>query len=126
MVEGNEFGEMPREERQREVYRRRRVMYDLRSASMLAVRPEMVLVFYEERTMSYDCRIFYKEPRPVSAVERLNIEANLDAISGLGSYQDPVVRLVAEKVEEFHGLRTKLSQGGEPAPLRRVFYSGDL
>ena len=126
IVEGDEFGEILREERQREVYRRRKVMYGLRSASAFTLRPEMVLVVYEERTTSYGCRIFYKEPRPVSGVERFDIEARSDAILELGSNRDPVVRLVAEKVEEFHGLRMKLSQRGEPAPLRRVFYAGDL
>ena len=126
IVEGDEFGKILREERQREVYRRRRAMYELRNASALTVHPEMVLVVYEERTTSYGCQIFYKEPRPVSGVERLDIEARSDAIVELGSNRDPVVRLVAEKVGEFHGLRLKLSEMGEHAPLRRVFYASDL
>lgn len=126
MVEGDRFGEILREERQREVYRRRRVMYGLQSASVLVGRPEMVLVFYKERGMSYGCRIFYKEPRPVLGLESLEIEARPESILELGFHRDPVVRLVAEKVKEFHGERTKLSQSGEPAPLRRVFYAGEL
>lgn len=126
IVEGDEFGEILKEERQREVYRRRRAMYELKNASTLMVRPEMVLVVYEERTASYGCQIFYKEPRPVSGVERLDIEAGWDAILELGSHRDPVVRLVAEKVGEFHGPRLKLLEMGEYAPLRRVFYASDL
>ena len=126
VVEGDEFGKILGEERQREVYRRRRAMYELQNASALTIRPEMVLVVYEERTASYGCQIFYKEPRPVSGVERLDIEAGWDDMMELRTNRDPVVRLVAEKVEEFHGLRLKLSEMGEHVPLRRVFYAGDL
>ena len=126
IVEGYELDKIPTEERQREVYRRRRIMYELQNAPALTVRPEMVLVVYEERKISYGCQIFYKEPRPTSGVERFDIEARLDAILGLGSSRDPIVRLVSEKVEEFHKLRLKLSEMGEPVPLRRVFYAADL
>lgn len=126
VVEGDGFVEMLWEERQREVYRRRKVLYELQNASRTPVRPEMILVVYDGREGSYGCRIFYKEPRPVSGVERLDIEADPESILGLRSHRDPVVRLVAEKVGEFHGLRTKLSEVGEPAPSRRVFYASDL
>lgn len=125
-VEGDKFGEILREELQREVYRRRKVMYELQNASRTPVRLEMILVIYHERQEFYGCRIFYKEPRPVSGIERLDVGADPGAIRGLRSHRDPVVRLVAEKVEEFHGLRTKLSEMGEPAPSRRVFYASDL
>lgn len=126
IVEGDEFGKILREERQREVYRRRRVMYELRNASALAVRPEMVLVLYGERTKSYGCRIFYREPRPVSCIERLDVEARTDVMLGLATNRDPVIRLVAEKVEEFHRLRLKLLEMGDHAPPRRVLYASDL
>lgn len=126
VVEGDEFGEILREELQREVYRRRKVMYELRDVSRTPIRPEMILVVHDGRKKSYGCRIFYKEPQPVSGVERLDIEADAETIMGLRSHRAPVVRLVAEKVEEFHGLRTKLSEMGEPVPSRRVFYASDL
>lgn len=126
MIEGDGFGEIVREERQREVYRRRRVMYGLQNASRAPVRPEMILVVYDGREGAYGCRIFYKEPRPVSAVERLDVGADLESILRLRSHRDPVVRLAAEKVQEFHGLRMKLSKIGEPTPSRRVFYASDL
>lgn len=126
VVEGDEFGEILREELQREVYRRRKVMYELRDVSWAPIRPEMILVVHDGRKESYGCRIFYKEPRPVSGVERLDIGADAETITGLRSHRDPMVRLVAEKVEEFHGLRAKLSEMGEPAPSRRVFYASDL
>lgn len=126
VVEGDEFGEIVREERQREVYRRRRVMYGLQNASRAPVRPEMILVVYEGRAGFYGCRIFYKEPWPVSGVEQLDVGANLESILKLRSHRDPVVRLVAEKVQEFHSQRLKLSKAGEPAPSRRVFYASEL
>ena len=47
------------EESQREVYRRRRVMYDLQSVPR-AAQTEMILVVYDGRSASYECRIFYK------------------------------------------------------------------
>lgn len=125
VVEGDKFGEIVREERQREVYRRRKVMYEVQNAARAPVRPEMVLVVYDGYE-SYRCRIFYKEPRSVSGVERLDIEADSEVIDGFRSHRDPVIRLVAEKVDEFHSLRSKLSEAGEHAPARRVFYAGDL
>src|SRR4051794_19050103 len=66
MVEGDEgFAEIVREERQREVYRRRKVLYELRSVPRTAIaQPEMILVSYDVAEDAYECRIFYKEPRP--------------------------------------------------------------
>ena len=77
LVEGERFGDIVREELQREVYRRRRVMYDLQSVPRVATaRPEMILVVYNARSASYECRIFYKEPRPAGVVEQLSVEAD--------------------------------------------------
>ena len=127
LVEGDGFGDIVREELQREVYRRRRVMYDLQSVPRVAMaRPEMILVVYDARSASYECRIFYKEPRQVGSVEQLDVEAGWHSILELRSDVNPVVRLVSEKVEEFHVLRRKFSDEGAPAPVRRVFYANEL
>jgi hypothetical protein len=125
LVEGDGFGDIVREELQREVYRRRRVMYDLQSVPR-AARPEMILVVYDGRSASYECRIFYKEPRPVGVVEQLSVEAKWRAILDLRTNSDPVVRLTSEKVEEFHVLRRKFADEGAPGPARRVFYANEL
>lgn len=125
-VKGDEFEKITLEERQREVYRRRKVMYEFRSTAALMVRPEMLLIVYDESSVSYECRVFYKEPRPVSGIERLRVEATEDAIVELSLNRDSVVRLVASKVEEFHRSRRKLSEIGEMPPPRRVFYAADL
>jgi hypothetical protein len=127
MVEGDGFGEIVREESQREVYRRRRVMYDLQNASRVTTtRPEMILVIHDAGSGSYECRIFYKEPRPAGGVEELRVEAGWDAILELRSDPDPVVRLTSQKVEEFHDLRGQLAKNGALAPGRRVFYANEL
>lgn len=127
MVEVDGFDELVREELQREVYRRRRVMYELQSAPRIATaRPEMVLVIYDARSEAYECRIFYKEPRPSGGVERLDVEAKWRSILELRSDAEPVIRLVAEKVEEFHALRERFSKNGSLAPGRRVFYANEL
>ena len=127
MVEGDGFGEIVREELQREVYRRRRVMYELENVPrVVTARPEMILVVYDAVKASYGCRIFYKEPRPAGVVEQVNVGAGLERILELRSDPDPVVRLISEKVEEFHVLRSKLSDEGAPAPERRVFYANEL
>jgi hypothetical protein len=127
LVEGDEFGEIVREELQREVYRRRRVMYDLQSVPRLMMaRPEMILVIYDASSGSYDCRIFYKEPRPAGVVEQLNVGEGWRAILELRTDPDPVVRLTSEKVEEFHLFRRRLSEKGALAPRRRVFYANEL
>src|ERR687894_3072663 len=76
LVEGDGFGEIVREELQREVYRRRRVMYDLQSAPRVKMaRPEMILVIHNAVEASYGCRIFYKEPRPAGVVGEGNVGA---------------------------------------------------
>ncbi len=127
MVEGDEFGEIVREELQREVYRRRRVMYELQNVPRGATaRPEMILVMHDAHSGSYGCRIFYKEPRPVGSVEQLDVEAGWRAILELRTDVDPVVRIVSEKVQEFHALRERLLKDGEPVPGRRVFYANEL
>jgi hypothetical protein len=127
LVEGDEFGEIVREELQREVYRRRRVMYDLQSVPRVVMaRPEMILVIHDARGGSYECRIFYKEPRPAGVVEQLTVEEGWRAILELRTDPDPVVRLASEKVEEFHLFRRKLSERGTPAPGRRVFYANEF
>ena len=127
MVEGDGFGEIVRQELQREVYRRRRVMYELENVPrVVTARPEMILVIHDAVEASYECRIFYKEPRPAGVVEQVSVGAVLDRILELRSDPDPVVRLISEKIEEFHVFRSKLSEDGEPAPERRVFYANEL
>jgi len=127
MVEGDGFGEIVREELQREVYRRRRVMYELENVPrVMTARPEMILVIYDAVKASYGCRIFYKAPRPAGVVEQVSVGAVLERILELRSDPDPVVRLISEKVEEFHVFRSKLSENGAPAPERRVFYANEL
>ena len=126
-VKGDGFGEIVREEMQREVYRRRRVMYELGNVPRMAtIRPEMVLIVHNAGAEVYDCRVFYKEPRADGLLERVSVGATTDAILEARSDVDPVVRLVSEKLEEFHGSRLKLSGNGEPAPERRVFYANEL
>ncbi len=126
VVEGDGFDEIARDELQREVYRRRRVMYDLQKVPRATARPEMILVVHDVREGAYECRIFYKEPRPVGGVERVSVGEVLETILELRSDPDPVVRLVAGKVEEFHALRSQLLKDGAPAPGRRVFYANEL
>jgi hypothetical protein len=127
LIEGDEFGEIVREELQREVYRRRRVMYGLQSLPrVVTARPEMILVIHDARSGSYECRIFYKEPRPAGVVEQVSVGAVLDRILELRSDPDPIVRLISGKIEEFHVFRSKLTEGGQPAPERRVFYANEL
>src|SRR5919112_4286699 len=127
IVEGDGFGGIAREELQREVYRRRRVMYELENVPrVVTARPEMILVIHDAVEATYECRIFYKEPRPAEAVEQVSVGAGLDRILELSPRPDPVVRLISEKIEEFHVFRSKLSEDGEPAPERRVFYANEL
>jgi hypothetical protein len=127
LIEGDEFAEIVRGELQREVYRRRRVMYDLQSLPRLVTaRPEMILIIHDARSGSYECRIFYKEPRPAGVVEQLSVGAVLESILELCTDPDPVVRLASKKVEEFHLFRRKFSEKGAPAPGRRVFYANEL
>jgi hypothetical protein len=125
--EGDEYGKIAGEEAQREVYRRRRVMYELENVPRVATtRPEMILVVHDTGTASYGCRIFYKEPRQAGNVDQINVAAVLETILELRSDPDPIVRLIAEKVEEFHGFREKLLGEGEAAPERRVFYANEF
>lgn len=130
VVEGDGFTEIVREERQREVYQRRKMMYELQSAPRTAAaRPEMLLVIHDAsgaRDGSYECRVFYKEPRPAWGIERLDVEAGVESIQELHSHPDPTVRLASGKVEEFHNLRRELQRAGSPAPTRRVFYASEL
>lgn len=127
MIQGDEFEKIVYEESQREVYRRRKVMYELQNVPQaVAARPEMILVVYDAARDSYGCKIFYKEPRPVSGLEEIEIGAGWNTILELRSHPDPVVRIAAEKVEEFHGLRQTASRDDTPPPTRRVFYASDL
>ncbi|MDP9409564.1 MAG: hypothetical protein M3R38_31375 [Actinomycetota bacterium] len=127
IIEGDGFGEIVREELQREVYRRRRVMYELGNVPRVATaRPEMLLIIHDEAKASYECRVFYKEPRPAGGVEEVSVGAVVEVMLELRSDPDPIVRLISEKVEEFHALRLELSEGGAPAPQRRVFYANEL
>ncbi|HEY0129596.1 MAG TPA: hypothetical protein VGB40_10555 [Rubrobacteraceae bacterium] len=127
IIEGDGFTEIVGEKLQREVYRRRRVMYELDNVPRVATaRPEMVLVIHDDAKASYECRIFYKEPRPAGGVEQVSVGAVLETMLELRSDPDPIVRLISEKVEEFHALRLRLSEGGTPAPERRVFYANEL
>jgi hypothetical protein len=127
-VEGDrEFVRIALDECQREVYRRRKVLYELRNVPpAVATRPEMILVSYDFVDDSYDCRIFYKEPRPAGGLERISVEADLDPILELRSHSDPNVRLASGKVQEFHVLRRRLAEQDELPMLRRVFYQNEL
>ena len=127
IVEGDKFREIVLEERQREVYRRRKVLYELRNVpDALVARPEMILVSYDVTEDAYECRIFYKEPRPAWGLERISVEADLDPILALRSHSDPNVRLASSKVEEFHVLRLRLVKQDAHPLLRRVFYQNEL
>jgi hypothetical protein len=127
-VEGEgEFARIAFDEYQREVYRRRKVLYELRNVPpAVATRPEMILVSYDLVEDSYECRIFYKEPRPAWGLERISVEADLDPILELRSHSDPNVRLASGKVQEFHVLRRRLVEQDEHPMLRRVFYQNEL
>ena len=93
VVEGDEFSEIVIDQRQREVYRRRRMMYELRNVPrMVAARPEMILVSYDFTEDAYECRIFYKEPRPAWELERVNVKAAFNTILELRSHPDPNVQ----------------------------------
>ena len=128
MVEGDEeIAEIIREERQLEVYRRRKVLYELRNVpDALVARPEMILVSYDVTEDAYECRIFYKEPRPVWGLERISVGAGLEPILALRSHPDPNVRLASGKAEEFHAFRLRLVEQNAPPPQRRVFYQSEF
>ena len=138
VVEGDEeWAEIVLEERQREVYRRRKVLYELRNFPRVAVprvavprvavaQPEMILVTYDAAEDAYECRIFYKEPRPSYGLERISVGAALGSILALRLHPDSNVRLASGKVEEFHALRKRLVEENIPAPSRRVFYQNEF
>ena len=126
VVEGDELSKIINQ-RQREVYRRRRMMYELRNVPrMVAARPEMILVSYDYVEDTYECRIFYKEPRPAWELERVNVKAALNTSLELRSHPDPNVRLASGKIEEFHALRRRLVKQEALPPSRRVFYQNEL
>ena len=127
MVEGDGFGEIVREELQREVYRRRRVMYELENVPrVVTARPEMILVIHD--AVEGDLRVPDLLQGAAAGGSRGAGErrGGIDSILELRSDPDPIVRLISEKVEEFHIFRSKLSEGGAPAPERRVFYANEL
>ncbi|CAN5767374.1 hypothetical protein BH23ACT11_BH23ACT11_14140 [soil metagenome] len=124
-VEGREVDNCLLEASQREVYRRRKVSYELQNLPQAGSKPEMVLVVYDSHSQCYECRIFYKEPRPAWCMERLSIEASEVEIRSLTSHSDPVVRAVAGKVVEFHAGREAVDNGNY-APSRRVFDANEL
>ena len=127
IVEGDEFVQIMRDEWQREVYRRRKVLYELRNVPHAAIaRPEMILISYDVAQEAYECRIFYKEPRPVWGADRISVEAALDAILALRWHPDPNVRLASNKAEEFHTLRLRLVEQNAFPPPRRVFYQNEF
>jgi len=122
-----ESGRVDYEERQREVYRRRRERYGLEESSRaVAVRPEMLLVLYDAGEDAYRCRVFFKEPRPAWAPDSVEVGASEAEIRSLRSHEDPTVRLVSDRVGEFHDLRLGLVEAGAPAPQRRVYYANEL
>ncbi|MGI8649807.1 MAG: hypothetical protein ACR2KW_05440 [Rubrobacter sp.] len=127
LKEGDGFREIVLEDRQREVYRRRKIVYGLQQEPRLqTVRPEMILITHDPEGLSYDCRVFYKEPRPSNVADRFAVAAEISAILELRSDQDFVLRIVAGKVAEFHEERTRIMDSGDTAPGRRVFYASEM
>ncbi len=127
LIESDELLRIVLEERQREVYRRRKVLYELHDIPRsVAARPEMILVSYDAVEDSYECQIFYKEPRPAWGLERIGVEAELDSILALRAHPDPNVRLASGKVEEFHAFRQRSDGQNGYSPQRRVFYQNEL
>ncbi len=127
LVEGDEFSRLVFEERQREVYRRRKVLYELRNIPhSVSARPEMILVSYDAAGDAYKCRIFYKEPRPAWGPERIDVRAEMDTILALRTHPDPNIRLVSSKVEEFHDFRQRSDGQDGYSPQRRVFYKNEI
>jgi hypothetical protein len=123
-----EFAEILLGERQREVYRRRRVMYEVQEVprQVGGSRPEMILISYDPVEDSYECRIFYKESGAARGLENFSVAARTEEILEFSDHVDPNVRLACAKVEEFHAARNRLIEAGEVAPSRRVFYANEL
>lgn len=119
-------GECDLEARQKEVYRRRKVLYELREKPRVAARPEMLLVVYSQTKNRYECQVFYKEPRPAGCAERFVLEASLDSIWEARSSGDSILRIVGQKVHKFHEARMGSASRSEAAPSRRVFYANEL
>src|ERR687894_2486621 len=91
MVEGDGFGEIVRQELQREVYRRRRVMYEIENVPrVVTARPEMILVIHDAVEASYECRIFYKEPRPAGGVGEGSVGGGIHRNLGACSPPNPL------------------------------------
>ncbi len=127
LIERDELLRIVLEERQREVYRRRKVLYELRDIPRsAAARPEMILVIYDAVEDAYECQIFYKEPRPVWGLNRVGVEAELSSILALRAHPDPNVRLASGKVEEFHASRQRSDGQDGYSPQRRVFYQNEI
>lgn len=125
--EGDGFREIVLEERQREVYRRRKEVYGLQNEPRLqTARPEMILITHDPEAAVYECRVFYKEPRPANVVERFRLAAELPVILEMCSGHDQVLRTVAGKVAEFHEERVRIISSGDTPPGRKVFYANEL
>ncbi|WP_273844671.1 hypothetical protein [Rubrobacter calidifluminis] len=120
------FAHADREFWQREVYRRRRILYEAREVPPATVRPEMILVLYDAAEDVYRCRIFYREPRPPNMVESVDVRDNPGELLRLRTDPDPGVRMAAERVEEFGAVRKRALEDGLYAPLRRVFYTNGM
>ena len=126
LVKGDDFCGSLREDLQREVYRRRKVLYEVEERSRVVARPEMLLVVYSQRDDCYECRVFYKEPRPTGCPERFVVGALPESIREVREALNSTARLVGQKVYEFdEGRRRRISRG-EPASARRVFYANEL
>lgn len=97
-----------------------------REPRIQTARPEMVLITHDPDERTYECRVFYKEPRPENVVERFTVAAETSAILEMRSDQGFVLGIVAGKVAEFHEERTRIARAGNTAPGRKVFYASDI
>lgn len=127
LKEGDGFREIVLEERQREVYRRRKVIYGLkREPRVQTARPEMILITHDPDGQTYECQVFYKEPRPDNVVDRFTVAAETSKILGLGSDRGFVLGIVATRVADFHEERVRIVGAGGTAPGRKVFYANEM
>jgi len=55
----------------------------------------MIQVVHDGAKASYECRIFYKEPRPVGGIEQVSVGAVLETMLELRSDPDPIIRLTS-------------------------------